>query len=388
MLPSLNCQSAVDADDLAGHISRLVGAQEGYYVGNVLRRADPLCRDLRLHGLLDLVGKGVGHVGADIAGGYGVDGDSIYWTIEDGKFVEYKNGEKTGNEVSFAEAGQLYAVWAGDTLTFYNVWDPETETYVSKTVYTTSYTPDVEIASISLVEAYQGYELSLFGGTTPTQGLLLNWTNPIILRFTNVIEKANVFEEGIKNAYTFEEGKQTPQGWTFVVRVSPANYELKAEDITFVNSMGVTFDEVEAMEVVPYKGLLTKATPANTGLWTVYAELANYDKEQFDALTWVDVDGDEVFNASFYGIGPDRFVSYAIKAQEAVSTYDLAFEYYDFAPLNVLDFYVGADMTNAQWIGNLNNRYQGNYRPGTNPSLKQPGIRACAHRCQQECCCC
>ena len=306
----------------------------------------------------------------------GVDGDSIYWTIEDGKFVEYKNGEKTGNEVSFAEAGQLYAVWADDMITFYNVWDPETETYISTTVYTSSFTPDVEIASISLVEAYSGFELSLFGGTTPTQGLKLISTNPIILPFTNVIEKANVFEEGIKNAYTFEEGKQTPQGWTFVVRVSPANYELKAEDITFVNSMGVTFDEIVAMEVVPYEGLLTKATPANTGLWTVYAELENYDKEKFDALTWVDVDGDEVFNASVYGAGPDRFVSYAIKAQEAVSTYDLAFEYNDFAPATVLNLWVGATVPTAQNIAWLNNRYQGTYGAGANPSLKQPGTTA------------
>ena len=54
-------------------------------------------------------------------GPQGPQGDSISWKIEDGMFVEYKNGEKTGNTETFAEAGLMYAVWTPEALTFYNV---------------------------------------------------------------------------------------------------------------------------------------------------------------------------------------------------------------------------------------------------------------------------
>ena len=53
----------------------------------------------------------------------GEDGDSVVWKIEDGKFVEYKNGEATGNTESFLSEGIVTAVWdtAEGTLKLYGV---------------------------------------------------------------------------------------------------------------------------------------------------------------------------------------------------------------------------------------------------------------------------
>ncbi len=59
--------------------------------------------------------------GVKAQGPKGDKGDSISWKIEDGMFVEYKNGEKTGNTETFAEAGLMYAVWTPETLSFFNV---------------------------------------------------------------------------------------------------------------------------------------------------------------------------------------------------------------------------------------------------------------------------
>ena len=55
---------------LARYVCRLVAAKEGNDVSHVLGGAYSFGGDLRLHGFRDFVGKGVGHVGADIAGGY------------------------------------------------------------------------------------------------------------------------------------------------------------------------------------------------------------------------------------------------------------------------------------------------------------------------------
>jgi outer membrane murein-binding lipoprotein Lpp len=311
---------------------------------------------------LDGVDTGMAVAGKD--GAAGKDGDSIVWAIEDGKFVEYKNGVATGNTKEIAGEGVLKAVWDAENgvLTLYGA--EGTEEGLPIVLTNSAAAP----AAISLVDAFSGNVLV----AGPTQGQSLNWSNPVILRFSNVIEKANVFEEKIQNAITFEEGKQTPVGATLIVRVSPANYELKAEDITFVNSVGIAFDAIKAVEVAPYEGLLTKSL-ANTGLWAVEVELESYDKEEFDYYTWLDVDNDGVFTPAYTAAGVDKYIAYAIKAQEAVSTYDLAFDYFDFVPLNLLDFYVGANVPTANWIGTLTNRYQNTYAAGANKSLKQPG---------------
>ena len=295
----------------------------------------------------------------------GKDGDSIVWALsEDGtQFVEYKNGVATGNTVAIPAAqGAVTALWDEElgVLTIYGAEGAEEEG-LPIVIYNSA----SAAAAVSLVEAYNRYELPTWYST---QGYMIarGWYWGVGPNFTNVIEKANVFEEGIANAITFEEGKQTPVGGTIVVRISPANYVPKPEDFKFVNSLGIVFDAIKVVEVEPYGGLLVKST-TETGLWIADVVLEEYDKESFDLLSGVDTNNDGAI---------DRKIGYAVKVGDAVSTYDLDFTYTDFAPLNVLDFYVGADMTNAEWIGNLNNRYQGTYGAGANPSLKQPGTTA------------
>ena len=314
----------------------------------------------------------------------GIDGDSIYWTIEDGKFVEYKNGEKTGNEVSFAEAGQLYAVWADDMITFYNVWDPETETYISTTVYTSSFTPDVEIAAISLVDTYTGY----YEGY-PAQGNSLtgriywgrntvyyldaatgSWMpfqtasgedvfvyggsinkNSTSVDFTNVIAKANKF--GPNGEMEFVEGEQIGISDYLLVRVSPANYQLKAEDIKFISSKGDVFDQIEVTAVEPADDVvITRGSEAN-GLWYVHVALKEYDKEAFEAANYI---------KNSWG-GTNQLL-FAMKAQEAISTYDIAFNYSDFQPRGYLRLMVGG----TKWqnrIEQFNNRPYNSYTRST-----------------------
>ena len=223
-------------------------------------------------------------------------------------------------------------------------------------------------AAVSLVEGYNGYysyNSQLLG---VAQGYYIkNWYWGVAPTFSNVIEKANVFEEGIKNAITFEEGKQTPVGGSIVVRVSPANYEPQPEDFQFVNSLGYVFEGIKVVDVEPYDGLLVKST-TETGLWLVDIVLEEYDEEYFYAMSGIDTNDDGYI---------DRKISYAVKVGDAVSTYDLDFTYQDFTPLDYLDFFVGANLYDAQYIGALNNRYQGTYAagdtPGGNLSLKQPG---------------
>jgi hypothetical protein len=296
----------------------------------------------------------------------GKDGDSIVWALsEDGKqFVEYKNGVATGNTVAIPAAqGAVTALWDEElgVLTIYGAEGAEEEG-LPIVIYNNA----SACAAVCLVESFGRYNIDVFTGAwTYSQGYFLKWygAGAVGTYFSNVIEKANVFEEGIKNAITFEEGKQTPVGSQFVVRVSPANYEPKPEDFKFVNSLGLTFDQIEVVSVEPFTGLLTKGE-TETGLWTVGIILNEYDEEEFAQYSTLD----------YYGDGSVLLpITYAVKIGDAVSTYDITFNYADFAPLDYLDFYVGANLPDADYIGWLNNRYQGTYRAGTNPSLKQPG---------------
>ena len=296
----------------------------------------------------------------------GKDGDSIVWALsEDGKqFVEYKNGVATGNTVAIPAAqGAVTALWDEEhgVLTIYGAEGAE-EDGLPIVIYNSA----SACASVSLVESY-GYASISDAGANYSQGYILKWyqAGAVGGLFSNVIEKANVFEEGIANAITFEEGKQTPVGSSFVVRVSPANYEPKPEDFKFVNSLGLTFDQIEVVSVEPFTGLLTKGE-TETGLWTVGIVLNEYNKKEFDAYSSVNL-------GTGLGVRP---IAYAVKIGDAVSTYDLEFAYADFTPANYLDFWVGSSLipdNESEYIGWLNNRYQGTYRAGANPSLKQPG---------------
>lgn len=101
------------------------------------------------------------------------------------------------------------------------------------------------------------------------------------LIFSTVIEKENVFSEGITNAITFTKGKQVQTGDKFVVRVSPTNAVLTPDMISLTNSQGQNLNEfLSVQKVEKYNGLLSRAA-GNNGLWEVTVALKNYDEKLF-----------------------------------------------------------------------------------------------------------
>ena len=108
------------------------------------------------------------------------------------------------------------------------------------------------------------------------------------LDFFTITEKANVFEDGLTGALSFEAGKQTQVAKTgIVVRVNPTNAVLAPEMISLVNSKGENLDEYMNIKVEKYSKLLTRGA-SNNGLWVIKPELKEYKKEQFEALKYVD----------------------------------------------------------------------------------------------------
>ncbi len=259
----------------------------------------------------------------------GADGDSVVWKIEDGKFVEYKNGEKTGNEVSFADSGILYAVWTDDALTFYNVQGVEGGVVAINTAPTVT---DVEVYL-----SYWGY----YGDVT--------------FYFYNVIEQDNVFGDGLEGAITYVEGTNriSQPTQSMLLRVSPASYELQPEDLTFVNSEGTVLEDVTVASAERYDGLLTRTTDA-TGLWELTLDLNP------------DLDVDEFLENTVSGTD---YILYAAKAKDAVSTYDFSFVYDDDVTMDAELAFTVDDID----VADLNNRYAGTYAAGDNPSLPQGG---------------
>lgn len=93
----------------------------------------------------------------------------------------------------------------------------------------------------------------------------------------------------LKNAMTFKKNQLQPRGDYFVVRVSPTNAELKADQIQLVNSVGENMNEFLTYAVQPFTGKLSRIADVNintdllgktraegdseTGLWIVKATM-------------------------------------------------------------------------------------------------------------------
>ena len=164
------------------------------------------------------------------------------------------------------------------------------------------------------------------------------------IRFTTIVEKANVFGKDLKNEITFTKDAQKQRSATFKVRVSPANAELTPEMISLVNSKGQNLDEViEVVSVKRFNGLLTKAAE-NSGLWTVEVALKNYEKKAFEAIEKT----------------KDGKILYAVQANNtsysevryATSSYDLTLSYKDYSAQNGFGFWV-----NEKFVDEINNRF-------------------------------
>ena len=93
------------------------------------------------------------------------------------------------------------------------------------------------------------------------------------LQFIQAAEKANVFPADAKAAdkqLKFEEGKYYAGEDSLLIRVSPVDAELTTSNVSLMNSQGVELDDIiNVTDVHRFKGLLTRASSANTGLWVV-----------------------------------------------------------------------------------------------------------------------
>ena len=141
------------------------------------------------------------------------------------------------------------------------------------------------------VKKYQDYFDSIFAMVTSvslysSQGL----ANNLDLTFNQVTEKENKFpaEASVAdNQFTFTKDFIRTYDDEVVVRVSPTNATLTAENITLINSQGVELtDLVECTNVERYEGLLSRAATTGNGLWTVTFKLKDgYNPDDFAAAT-------------------------------------------------------------------------------------------------------
>ncbi len=253
---------------------------------------------------------------------------------EDGKASVVEIGENGNWFIDGVDTG----VKAGADGALSAVWDPEAGTLTLKNVdgYEGDYVLNLTAAGVTSVEL-----VASINGADITKKI----------NFATVTEKENVFgivdpEDGktlLPGGLKFTEGAETQRDVNVIVRVSPVNYALKAEDISFQNGNGETLDWVKVVSVEPYKRLYyTRAAEPETGLWKIKVALAkDYVKKDFEAATKVG----------------KKNVLFAVKAQDAVSTYDVAFVYEEPKPLSRLDVVVDNDHN----IDGINNR---NYSDG------------------------
>ena len=170
--------------------------------------------------------------------------------------------------------------------------------------------------------------------------------------FTTITEQENEF-----HGLVFGDGTQVQRNAEIVVKVVPANYQLKAEDIAIVNSKGEELDQVVITEVAKHTGLVVKS--GETGLWDVKMEISEFDEAAFKKAVLRNPSG---------GYVAGNFVAFGVKVGECVTDYDLAFEQHDYAAApaaggtrpSLLDFVLvdNPDFpTSLVWVDNTINRY-------------------------------
>ena len=177
------------------------------------------------------------------------------------------------------------------------------------------------------------------------------------LELMSVIEKSNVFGEGLPGAITFTEGNQTQAGASFIVRVSPTNAVITPEMISLINGEGKTLDNFLNVDKVERynKNILGDAVPSraedNSGLWKVTVSLKNYDKDSFDEATMVK-DGAGYKYIKYAVEVNNTLDSEATATRDVISAYDLQIMKADFKPLSNLNYWV-----NDKNVTEIRNRY-------------------------------
>ena len=106
------------------------------------------------------------------------------------------------------------------------------------------------------------------------------------LTFVHVDELDNVFpadKDVADKQYTFKKGQSVTYTDSVLIRVNPATADLKASNISLINSQGVELGElVKCVDVKPFTELITR-TSAGNGLWVVTFKLNDkYTPEDFE----------------------------------------------------------------------------------------------------------
>ncbi len=179
------------------------------------------------------------------------------------------------------------------------------------------------------------------------------------LNMMSVIEKANVFGEGLPGAITFTEGAQKQVGSSFIVRVSPTNAVITPEMISLINAKGETLDnflnidKVERYNQNILGGTTNPQTRAegNSGLWKVTVSLKNYNKDSFNAVT-MQKDGNVYKFVKFAVEVNNTLTTEATATRDVISAYDLQIGKVNFEPLATLNYWV-----NDKNVTTIRNRY-------------------------------
>lgn len=167
-----------------------------------------------------------------------------------------------------------------------------------------------------------------------------NW-----MKLSTAIEQDNTFGEGLTNAMKFTAGTQVQTEASFVIKVSPTNAVITPEMVSLVNSKGEKLDDfLNVTKVEKFDELLTRAE-GNNGLWKVSVALKDYDKTSFNSMT--QKDGEHIL----FAVEVNNTLSTA-ETREVISTYDLSFDWYEYAPASTLNYFV--DGTN---VADIDNRF-------------------------------
>lgn len=133
-----------------------------------------------------------------------------------------------------------------------------------------------------------------------------------------------IFGDKLPGAISFEKGKGKTEEKTFIIRVSPADANVTAENIKLINSKGEDLSGlVKVKDVKSYEGLLTRGISKN-GLWEVVVAMEeNYDEDAFREATQAkDENGDwatvEETNDSGESITRPKYILYAASWNTAI----------------------------------------------------------------------
>ena len=153
---------------------------------------------------------------------------------------------------------------------------------------------ELDLISAAYSNMVTHVELLAYGEGEYTDPIIAGISSRMDLRTTEAVEdrvfggaeqsdekEAALYE--IKNQIEFKKGERAFLTDSVLIRVSPSNATLTADQISFINSELGNLDElVTVTDVKPYKGMVTRGVSSN-GLWKVYFKLneTNYSEDAY-----------------------------------------------------------------------------------------------------------